>query len=129
MKILAIISFILFLFLTIYVLLTKKIPSGKFPKKLSPPSTSKVIGEKKSINIPAYELQRQRIEDETVYTFESKNSGEMYELDEAELESFSSSLENLKQVNKFDQTEFMRIDAPINTEERYYEVPGNHLEN
>lgn len=129
MKILGITSFILFLFLTVYVLLTKKIPSGKFPQKLSPPSTSKIIGEKKTVNLPAYELQRQRMDEETVFTFESKKSGEIYELDEEELDSFNKSLGDLKQVNRFDQNELIRIDTPVNTEERYYEVQGNDLDN
>ncbi len=129
MKTISIIAFVLFLCLTIYVLLTKKIPTGKMPKKLGPPSTSKVIGEKKVINLPAYELQRQRMADETIFTFESKTTGEIYELDEEELDSFSKSIEGLKKVNRFDPNELIKDDIPVNTEERYYEVPGNNLDN
>ena len=125
MKVISIIAFILFLCLTVYVLLTKKIPSGKFPQKLSPPSTSKVIGEKKTVDLPAYELQKQRINDEAVIKFQDSQSGEAYELREDELSDFTEALEGVKKApNTGVQGDFIHPNTVIEQQKKkeYYEI-------
>lgn len=85
--------------LAIYLLLNEKQILGEArPKKLSPASLSKIIGEKKGRDLEPFELQRQRINDESVVTFKSTDNDETYELHEDELAEFDSALRAMKAV-------------------------------
>ena len=110
--------------LAIYLLLhEKEIMGTTNPKKLHPASVSKVVGEKKSRDLPPYELQRQRIKDETVFKFESTQGDEGYELREDELQEFDSALKVMKGVRAIRPDTDDGLKA-INSkkEKEYYEI-------
>lgn len=106
--------------LAVYLLLhERQIMGTTNPRKLAPVSSSKIIGEK----IPAYELQRQRIKDETIFTFENTKGDESYQLREDELQEFDEALRAMKGVKNIRPD----TDDDLNTahgkrEKEYYEV-------
>jgi hypothetical protein len=63
-------------------------------------SSSKLIGQKNVRDPFPYELQRQRINNGTVYKFQSNHSGESYELEESDLDKFGVQLIDFKNVNR-----------------------------
>jgi hypothetical protein len=117
-KFFTIIALIGFMGISTYLLLNER----KVKRTaLKPISTSKRIGEKTRADFPAYELQRQRIEETTVYKFESKNKEDNYELDEDQLNEFAHSMNSLKEVKNAGQLDFEQpSDINVNKNESYY---------
>lgn len=110
--------------LAIYLLFhEKEIMGTTNPKKLHPVSVSKAVGEKKSRDLSPYELQRQRIKDETVFKFESTQRDEVFELREDELQEFDNALKVMKGVRAITPDTDDGLKA-INSkkEKEYYEV-------
>jgi len=103
MKVLANVGVILFLVLAGYILMNEKSGLSKSPRRASviiSGSSSKLIGQKPSRDLMTLELQRQRINNETVYKFQSNDSGEAYELEESDLDKFGVQLIDFKNVNR-----------------------------
>lgn len=96
----------LFFFITFaaYLLLNEKAGSVKGPqvKRVAEitGSSSKVIGQKNTNDPFPFELQRQRINNETIYRFESNDSAESYELEESDMDKFGVQLIDFKNVNR-----------------------------
>ena len=96
----------LFLFITFaaYLLLNEKTVLTKRSqiKKISriSGSTSKIIGQRLTQDLSTFELQRQRINSEAVYKFQSLNSGESYELDDSDLDKFGVQLLDFNNLNR-----------------------------
>lgn len=63
-------------------------------------TTRKLIGQRPSRDLYPFELQRQRIESETTYKFQSNSSGESYELQDSDMEKFGVQLMDFKNVNR-----------------------------
>jgi hypothetical protein len=102
MKALANVGVTVFLILAGYILINEKGILRKSPKRVAviSGSSSKLIGQKSSRDLMPFELQRQRINNETVYKFQSNNSGEFYELEESDLDKFRVQLIDFKNVNR-----------------------------
>lgn len=95
---------VLFISLAAYLLLnekgviTKKTPTKRVAEITG--SNSKLIGQRPARDPFPFELQRQRINSETVYKFQSNDSGESYELEESDLDKFGVQLIDFKNVNR-----------------------------
>lgn len=102
MKALGNVGVILFLILAGYILLNEKSDLRKSSKRVAviSGSSSKLIGQKASRDLMPFELQRQRINNETVYKFQSNDSNVSYELEESELDKFGVQLIDFKNVNR-----------------------------
>lgn len=102
MKVLVNIGLVLFIALAGYLLLNEKGAHKSSPKRVAviTGSSSKLIGQRPSRDPFPFELQRQRINSETVYKFQSNDSGESYELEESDLDKFGVQLIDFKNVNR-----------------------------
>lgn len=102
MKVLANVSVFLFLIFAGYILINEKGSFRKSPKRVAviSGSSSKLIGQKASHDLMPMDLQRQRINNETVYKFQSNDSGESYELEESDMDKFGVQLIDFKNVNR-----------------------------
>lgn len=101
MKILVNVGVFLFIALAGYLLINER--GARKPVKsvaVITGSSSKLIGQRPSRDPFPFELQRQRINSETVYKFQSNDSGESYELEESDLDKFGVQLIDFKNVNR-----------------------------
>ncbi len=86
MKFLAVLSFVSFMVISVYVLLNEKTVLSAHKKVENFKSVrAKKIGEIHRSDTQAYELQRQRINETTIYKFESLEKGESFEMDEDDM--------------------------------------------
>lgn len=102
MKVLTNVVVILFIVFAGYLLINERGVLRKSPKRVAviSGSSSKLIGQKPSRDLMPIELQRQRINNETVYKFQSNDSNESYELEESDLDKFGVQLIDFKNVNR-----------------------------
>lgn len=104
MKFFANVFVIFFISFATYLLLNEKGGFSKRPhvKRVAEitGSSSRMIGQKPSRDPFPFEIQRQRINSETVYKFQSNDSGESYELEESDLDKFGVQLIDFKNVNR-----------------------------
>lgn len=102
MKFFANVFLILFISLSAYFLLNERTFYKKKAKPVSMISgtTSRIIGQRPSRDLHPFELQRARINNETVYKFQSNKSGESYELEDSDLDKFGVQLIDFKNVNR-----------------------------
>ena len=98
MKFFVNVSLIVFLTLAAYLLLNENNRSRR-PVTISG-STSKLIGIRPNHELMPFELQRARINSETIYRFQSNKSGESYELHESDLDKFEMQLIEFKNINR-----------------------------
>jgi hypothetical protein len=114
-KFFAIFGLTLFMCGAIYLLLNEnkflKTSRKKHQNKNLVVSISKKIGEKRRQDFTPYELQRMRINAESVIHFESTKTSESYELDESELEEFSKQLNGVRAINSIDSNHMIPSDV------------------
>lgn len=102
MKFLTNLGVFLFLVLTAYLLLNERTGHIRSPKRVAviSGSSSKLIGQMPSRDLRPFELQRQRMDSETIYKFQSNKTGVSYELEEKDLDKFGVQLIDFKNVNR-----------------------------
>ena len=126
MKFLALISFISFMVISIYVLLNEEEMKATHKKNENfKPVRANKIGEIHRSEIQAYELQKQRIDETSIYKFVSLEKGESYEMDEDDMKEFSLSmkaLSDIKNAGRIEQDPVFEVSTKV--EKEYYEV-GN----
>ena len=83
-------------------------------------SQSKNIGEKNNHIYTPYELQRMRIDSESVIRFENEKTEESFELDEYQLEDFAKQLNSIKSINKLDNNQLPPADVSEENEKEFY---------
>ena len=82
------------------MLLNEKRHSRKSVRKLPPVSVSKRIGQRPIKDSTPFELQRARVASQSIIKFQNQTTKESYELDEEEMERFSSEISRLEMINK-----------------------------
>lgn len=91
-----------FLVLAGYILINERsvLESSAKRQTIISGSSSKLIGQRPGRDLMPFEIQRQRIHNETIYKFQSSDSGESYELEESDLDKFGAQIINFKNVNR-----------------------------
>lgn len=123
MKVWAAIAFLGFMSVSVYVLLNEKSKIANHPKAENiSVSRAKRIGEIHRDKLRPNELQRQRIDETTIYRFESLEKNNSFEMDEDDMNEFAESFKALDAVKNTGRIEIEPTFEIFNKEEKeYYE--------
>lgn len=122
-KFLTLLALVGFMCGAVYLLLNERNffkSSKKVAKKNLVVSKSKIIGEKNNHTYTPHELQRMRIDSESVFRFENEKTEETYELDEYQLEDFAKQLNSIKSINQIDDNQLPATDVSEEKEKEYF---------
>lgn len=122
-KFLTLLALVGFMCGAVYLLLNERNflkSSKKVAKKNLVVSKSKIIGEKNNHTYTPNELQRMRIDSESVFRFENEKTEEAYELDEFQLVDFAKQLNSIKSINQLDDNQLPPTDVSEEKEKEYF---------